>query len=185
MLEFQSNARAIRRRLLNPPNGQQSSELDVVSAPKKRKLDDTKRRLAAAAEAAQQEIIEQIEGTAALAALDVAAEQEQARANRALFDGVPPSVSDILKAVCQHYRVKYIDIVSARRTATIVRPRQVVAYLAREHTTLSLPAIGRRLGGRDHTTILHAHTKIAGLLARGEVQLSTDIPAIKRAMGIE
>jgi hypothetical protein len=81
-----------------------------------------------------------------------------------------PSVRDIQLAVCEHFDVKLIDIMSTRRTANIVRPRQVAMYLAKTMTLRSLPDIGRRFGGRDHTTALHAIRKIEGL-----VELDGDI----------
>jgi hypothetical protein len=70
------------------------------------------------------------------------------------------TVADVLEAVCRAFNMKRIDLMSARRTANIVLPRQVVMYLAKTLTPFSLPHIGRRLGGKDHTTVLHAVRKI-------------------------
>jgi hypothetical protein len=81
-----------------------------------------------------------------------------------------PSVRDIQLAVCKHYDVKLLDMMSLRRTADIVKPRQVAMYLAKTMTLRSLPDIGRRFGGRDHTTALHAVRKIESL-----VELDGDI----------
>lgn len=81
-----------------------------------------------------------------------------------------PSVRDIQLAVCKHFDVKLLDMMSKRRTADIVKPRQVAMYLAKTMTLKSLPDIGRRFGGRDHTTALHAIRKIDGL-----VELDGDI----------
>ena len=80
------------------------------------------------------------------------------------YESKIPSLMLILRAVCEFYGVSHLSIRSSRRTANIVRPRQVFFYLARELTTRSLPQIGRFIGGRDHTTALHATRKIAGLL---------------------
>jgi hypothetical protein len=74
------------------------------------------------------------------------------------------TVADILQVVSEDFLIPVIDILSSRRNANIVRPRQVVAYLARNMTGLSLPAIGRRLGDRDHTTILSGIRKIERLV---------------------
>jgi Bacterial dnaA protein helix-turn-helix len=74
--------------------------------------------------------------------------------------GYEITVSDVLQAVCREFDMKRIDLMSARRTANIVLPRQVVMYLAKTLTPFSLPHIGRRLGGKDHTTVLHAVRKI-------------------------
>lgn len=79
-----------------------------------------------------------------------------------------PSVRDIQQAVCAQYDVKLLDMLSKRRTAEIVRPRQVAMYLAKVLTLKSLPDIGRRFGGRDHTTALHAIRKMEGLILLDE-----------------
>jgi hypothetical protein len=72
-------------------------------------------------------------------------------------------VEDIQQAVCGIFNVKLKDMLSARRTGQIVRPRHVAMHLAKTITMRSLPEIGRRFGGRDHTTVLHAVNKIAAL----------------------
>lgn len=72
-------------------------------------------------------------------------------------------VENIIAAVSEFYKVPRIDIKSNRRTAVVVRPRQIVMYLARTMTGYSFPEIGRRLGGRDHTTALHGYLKIKEL----------------------
>lgn len=77
-----------------------------------------------------------------------------------------PTMMDIIREVCIQFTVTKTALSSARRDAKIVLPRQIVCYLAKEVTRLSLPAIGRQLGGRDHTTILHAHRKIEGLMLK-------------------
>lgn len=73
------------------------------------------------------------------------------------------TATQIIKVVARHFNTTPRDILSSRRTAQVVRPRQIIMYLAREHTNLSLPQIGRQLGGKDHTTILHGITKITSL----------------------
>lgn len=73
-------------------------------------------------------------------------------------------VKDILRVVAKHYNVTCADILSRRRTDKIVKPRQVAMYLAKTLTLRSLPEIGRVLGGRDHTTVLHGARKIDGLI---------------------
>src|SRR5690606_39681627 len=72
-------------------------------------------------------------------------------------------IEDIQRIVARHYNVSKVELLSNRRTRTIVKPRQVAMYLAKVMTPRSLPEIGRRLGGRDHTTVLHAVRKIEGL----------------------
>ncbi|WP_316169144.1 helix-turn-helix domain-containing protein, partial [Bradyrhizobium sp. SZCCHNR3111] len=70
------------------------------------------------------------------------------------------SVHTIQRVVCDHYRMRMSDMQSSRRMRGLVRPRQVAMYLCRILTSKSLPEIGRRFGGRDHTTILHAIKQI-------------------------
>ena len=69
-------------------------------------------------------------------------------------------VEDIIRIVAEHSGITKQDILSSRRTANVVLPRQVAMYLAKTLTLRSLPEIGRRFGGRDHTTVLHAVRKI-------------------------
>ncbi|EFL89904.1 chromosomal replication initiator protein DnaA [Ahrensia sp. R2A130] len=88
-------------------------------------------------------------------------------------------VEDIQKVVSRHYNVSKNDLLSNRRTRIIVRPRQIAMYLSKMLTPRSLPEIGRRFGGRDHTTVLHAVRKIEGLL-KEETQLAHEIELLKR-----
>ncbi|MCW5716774.1 MAG: chromosomal replication initiator protein DnaA [Bauldia sp.] len=74
-------------------------------------------------------------------------------------------IEDIQKVVSRHFNVSKADLLSSRRTRTIVRPRQIAMYLSKAMTPRSLPEIGRRFGGRDHTTVLHAVRKIEELMA--------------------
>jgi hypothetical protein len=73
-------------------------------------------------------------------------------------------VKTIIRAVAFEYGVPLNDILSGRRTACVVRPRQIAMYLAKKLTTRSLPEIGRCFGGKDHTTVLHAVRKVESLL---------------------
>lgn len=69
-------------------------------------------------------------------------------------------IEDIQKRVASHYNVSRADLLSSRRTTAVVMPRQIAMFLAKSLTLRSLPEIGRRFGGRDHTTVLHAVRKI-------------------------
>ena len=79
-------------------------------------------------------------------------------------DGARVRIEDILKLIGRHYNIARADILSPRRARSIVRPRQVGMYLAKKLTPRSLPEIGRRFGGRDHSTVLHAVRKIEELM---------------------
>ena len=90
-------------------------------------------------------------------------------------------IEDIQKLVAGHYNVSRADILSSRRTAVVVRPRQIAMYLSKVLTLRSLPEIGRRFGGRDHTTVLHAVRKIEGLTATDKA-LSEELELLKRML---
>lgn len=77
-----------------------------------------------------------------------------------------PRIEDIKRAVCGYFDISSVELVSQRRTEKIVRPRQVAYYLAKKLTGRSLPEIGRRIGGRDHTSILAGVRRIEDLRKR-------------------
>lgn len=90
-------------------------------------------------------------------------------------------IDDILKVISRHYGVSRGDILSERRNRSIVLPRQVGMYLAKRLTARSLPEIGRRFGGRDHTTVLHAIRKIEKEVA-GNQTLREDLGILERLL---
>jgi chromosomal replication initiator protein len=108
-------------------------------------------------------------------------------AERAVRDLVRPQdpkrvkIEDIQRAVARQYNVSRSDLLSSRRTANVVRPRQIAMYLAKTLTLRSLPEIGRRFGGRDHTTVLHAVRKIEGLVGN-DTALAEEIDLLKRLL---
>ena len=75
------------------------------------------------------------------------------------------TIDEIQKRVAEHFNIKLAEMTSARRARAVARPRQVAMYLAKQLTTRSLPEIGRKFGGRDHTTVMHAVRKIEELIA--------------------
>jgi chromosomal replication initiator protein len=90
-------------------------------------------------------------------------------------------IEDIQRVVARQYNVSRSDLLSSRRTANVVRPRQVAMYLAKTLTLRSLPEIGRRFGGRDHTTVLHAVRKIEALVSK-DIALSEEVESLKRQL---
>jgi chromosomal replication initiator protein len=90
-------------------------------------------------------------------------------------------IEDIQRVVARQYNVSRADLLSSRRTANVVRPRQVAMYLAKTLTLRSLPEIGRRFGGRDHTTVLHAVRKIENLVGN-DTSLAEEIELLKRQL---
>lgn len=90
-------------------------------------------------------------------------------------------IDDILRVVAKHYGVQRGDLLSSRRNQSIVRPRQIGMYLAKSLTSRSLPEIGRRFGGRDHTTVLHAIRKIDSLKQQDAV-LREEIDVLARSL---
>jgi len=90
-------------------------------------------------------------------------------------------IEDIQRVVARQYNVSRSDLLSSRRTANVVRPRQVAMYLAKTLTLRSLPEIGRRFGGRDHTTVLHAVRKIEALVG-SDAALAEEVEILKRQL---
>ncbi|MBU6252441.1 MAG: chromosomal replication initiator protein DnaA [Alphaproteobacteria bacterium] len=87
------------------------------------------------------------------------------------------TIDEIQRRVSEHYRIRQAEMVSARRAREVARPRQVAMYLAKQLTPRSLPEIGRKFGGRDHTTVIHAIRQIERL--RG---IDTDIDSDVRTL---
>ncbi len=103
---------------------------------------------------------------------------------RDLVLGIEPrriKVEDILRIVSRHFAVSRADILSDRRHRSVVRPRQIGMYLAKQLTSRSLPEIGRRFGNRDHTTVLHAIRKIDKELGDNP-RLKDEIEDLKRQL---
>lgn len=92
-----------------------------------------------------------------------------------------PTVETIQYAVATDFKVRRIDMLSSRRTRDIVFPRQVAMYLCKTLTIQSFPSIGRRFGNRDHTTVLHAVQKIAGLVVN-DIDLAACVEKIKASL---
>src|SRR4029077_3663907 len=93
------------------------------------------------------------------------------------------TIDEIQKRVAEHFNLKMVDMVSARRARIVARPRQVAMYLAKQLTQRSLPEIGRKFGGRDHTTVMHAVRKIEEL-TRSDRALAEDVDVLQRMLGI-
>ena len=91
------------------------------------------------------------------------------------------TIDDIQKATSEHFGLKQVDLISERRNRSIARPRQAAMWLAKQLTTRSLPDIGRRFGGRDHTTVLHAVRRIEALRAE-DPQLARDLETLTRKL---
>ena len=90
-------------------------------------------------------------------------------------------IEEIQRIVARRYNVSRADLLSSRRTANVVRPRQIAMFLAKTLTLRSLPEIGRRFGGRDHTTVLHAVRKIENLV-HTDTALAEEIELLKRQL---
>jgi chromosomal replication initiator protein len=90
-------------------------------------------------------------------------------------------IDDILKMISKHFGVNRTDLLSSRRNRSIVRPRQIGMYLAKNLTSRSLPEIGRRFGNRDHTTVLHAIRKVEQLMA-DDMTLKEEVDLLKRLL---
>jgi len=91
------------------------------------------------------------------------------------------TIDQIQKKVAEHFNVKISDMHSARRSRAVARPRQIAMFLAKNLTSRSLPEIGRKFGGRDHTTVIHAIKKIQEL-TKNDSSLSEDIEILTRSL---
>jgi chromosomal replication initiator protein len=91
------------------------------------------------------------------------------------------TVEEIQRKVSDHYNIRLSDLIGPKRVRTFARPRQVAMYLAKTMTSRSLPEIGRRFGGRDHTTIMHGVRKIEELKQQ-DSQIADDLELLRRSL---
>ncbi len=91
------------------------------------------------------------------------------------------TIDEIQRKVAEHYNIRLSDMHSARRARQVARPRQIAMYLAKQLTARSLPEIGRKFGGRDHTTVMHAVRKIEEL-SNGDASFAQDVEILRRAL---
>jgi len=91
------------------------------------------------------------------------------------------TIEEIQKKVCEHFNIRMSDMHSARRARAVARPRQVAMYLCKQLTVRSLPEIGRKFGGRDHTTVMHAVKKVEELRSL-DPSMAEDIDLLRRML---
>jgi len=91
------------------------------------------------------------------------------------------TIEEIQKRVAEHFNIRIADMHSARRSRAVARPRQVAMYLSKQLTARSLPEIGRKFGGRDHTTVMHAVRKVDEL-SRADVSFAEDVELLRRML---
>ncbi|MBX9977831.1 MAG: chromosomal replication initiator protein DnaA, partial [Alphaproteobacteria bacterium] len=91
------------------------------------------------------------------------------------------TIDDIQKRVAEYYNIKLTEMHSAKRSQNIARPRQIAMYLAKTLTPRSLPEIGRRFGGRDHTTVIHAVRKVEELMEK-DPELASDLGILRQGL---
>lgn len=91
------------------------------------------------------------------------------------------TIDEIQRKVAEHFNLRLSDMHSSRRARNVARPRQIAMYLAKQLTSRSLPEIGRKFGGRDHTTVMHAVRKVEELIA-DDAQIAQDTDVIRRAL---
>ena len=91
------------------------------------------------------------------------------------------TIDEIQRRVAEHFNIRLSEMTSERRARAVARPRQVAMYLAKQLTTRSLPEIGRKFGGRDHTTVMHAVRKIEEL-ALSDRALAEDVELLRRML---
>jgi chromosomal replication initiator protein len=91
------------------------------------------------------------------------------------------TIDEIQRRVAEHYNMRIGDMVSARRARAVARPRQVAMYLAKQLTSRSLPEIGKKFGNRDHTTVMHACTRVNELIA-ADSSFAEDVNLLKKML---
>ena len=91
------------------------------------------------------------------------------------------TIDEIIRKVSDHYNLRMSDMISSRRSRVISRPRQVAMFLSKTLTSKSLPEIGRRFGGRDHTTVIHAVKKIEELKHK-DLQIAEEVEILRRML---
>ena len=91
------------------------------------------------------------------------------------------TIEEIQKRVAEHYNIRLTDMSSARRARAVARPRQVAMYLAKQLTSRSLPEIGRKFGNRDHTTVMHAVSRVHELMERDSA-FGEDVELLRRML---
>jgi chromosomal replication initiator protein len=91
------------------------------------------------------------------------------------------TIEEIQRKVAEHYNIRLTDMSSARRARAVARPRQVAMYLAKQLTSRSLPEIGRRFGNRDHTTVMHAVSRISELM-QADSAFAEDVELLRRML---
>ncbi len=91
------------------------------------------------------------------------------------------TIEEIIRKVAEHYNLRMTDLISARRARVVARPRQIAMFLSKNLTSKSLPEIGRKFGGRDHTTVIHAVKKIEELKLV-DVQVADEVEILRRTL---
>jgi chromosomal replication initiator protein len=91
------------------------------------------------------------------------------------------TIEEIQKRVAEHFNIRLTDMSSARRARAVARPRQIAMFLAKQLTSRSLPEIGRKFGNRDHTTVMHACSRVAELMQK-DPALAEDVELLRRML---
>ena len=91
------------------------------------------------------------------------------------------TIDEIQKRVAEHYHMRLGDMTSARRARAVARPRQVAMYLAKQLTSRSLPEIGKKFGNRDHTTVMHAVSRVTELMDT-DSQFAEDVDLLRKML---
>jgi hypothetical protein len=169
LIESTAVARARKARLFNPPGGRDSSELEIVPdllAKRYRIKAEQELRDMADRWIQAQRIslrIPCVQLTPFMPSAIIVTYRIQATPVIKLGEHLP-LIEDVMRVVCARFSITRRALLSQRRTLEVVRPRQIAMYLAKVVTLRSFPEIGRRFGGRDHTTVIHAVDKIANMM---------------------
>jgi chromosomal replication initiation ATPase DnaA len=171
---------ALRNRLMTPPNGRVSDELEIISD-NERRLNERETRYREAAEAQERaRVNRKWENLLALKEkVDALERQELEWIKRLSTSGL--RIHSIIDLCCIRYKFRPLEILGQRRQAQLCHVRHIVCFLCCELTNRSLPEIGLYLGKRDHSTILHARNKIKRMVA-ADPEFAAEIAELKAAL---
>jgi chromosomal replication initiation ATPase DnaA len=180
MLAAREKAKEIKNRLWNPVNGHLSDEREVVS---QHELRRRRIEVLIAEEEAKREADVAARWHEVITRLIAAADKEAAEIAAREADDAAITMEMIMRVVCGLFHIKRVDLVSARRTASIIYPRHIAIYLCRMHTKRSTPEIGVKFN-RDHSTVIHACDKITMEIGFNNTKVITDLARLRHVLGV-
>jgi hypothetical protein len=170
----------LRKRFYNHPAARQSSELEVVGehyAVRIRREALTRAQCEARRRRSELDVISDDDYAAMMMELS-----GPPRWGPIPIESGGLKIKSIVDVARKHFRLTEVELLAHRRAVNIVRPRQIIWYIAKTHTRMSYPQIGMRVGGFDHTTVLHGVRTIQGYLAVNDEHVGHDVGHIENTL---